>query len=203
MAFALKGLYFTNQPQYADIVQLLAQRLVAMYRNVSTPQWHWFENYLTYGNSVLPEAMMCAFELTHQLEYRKIALQSFDFLLSIIWVDGQIKVISNQGWLIKDTQRPIQTGGEQPIDVAYTLLALSRFYHQTHEQKYVRYMHVAFQWFLGHNMLNQTMYNPCTGGCYDGLEDDHVNLNQGAESAVSYAMARITMAQLITSNTPV
>ena len=37
------------------------------------------------------------------------------------------------------------------------------------------------------------MYNPCTGGCYDGLEDTYVNLNQGAESTVSYLMARLTM----------
>ena len=38
------------------------------------------------------------------------------------------------------------------------------------------------------------MYNPCTGGCYDGLEEDYINLNQGAESTVSYLMARLTIA---------
>jgi hypothetical protein len=37
------------------------------------------------------------------------------------------------------------------------------------------------------------MYNPCTGGCYDGLEEDYINLNQGAESTVSYLMARLTI----------
>jgi hypothetical protein len=41
--------------------------------------------------------------------------------------------------------------------------------------------------------LNQIVYNPCTGGCYDGLEDTYINLNQGAESTVSYLMARLTM----------
>jgi hypothetical protein len=44
------------------------------------------------------------------------------------------------------------------------------------------------------------MYNPCTGGCYDGLEADNVNLNQGAESTVSYLLARLAMAR-IQSNT--
>jgi hypothetical protein len=39
----------------------------------------------------------------------------------------------------------------------------------------------------------QIIYNPCTGGCYDGLEATHVNLNQGAESTVSYLMARLTI----------
>jgi hypothetical protein len=42
-------------------------------------------------------------------------------------------------------------------------------------------------------MNQQNIYNPCTGGCYDGLGETHVNLNQGAESTVSYLMARLTM----------
>jgi hypothetical protein len=54
-------------------------------------------------------------------------------------------------------------------------------------------METGFTWFLGNNHLNQIIYNPCTGGCYDGLEDHYVNLNQGAESTVSYLMARLTM----------
>jgi len=37
------------------------------------------------------------------------------------------------------------------------------------------------------------IYNPCTGGCYVGLEENYVNLNQGAESTVSYLMARLTI----------
>lgn len=54
-------------------------------------------------------------------------------------------------------------------------------------------MEIAFNWFLGYNRLHQIVYNPCTGGCYDGLEETQVNLNQGAESTVSYLMARMTM----------
>jgi len=56
-------------------------------------------------------------------------------------------------------------------------------------------MKMAFDWFLGNNHLHQVIYNPCTGGCYDGLEADCVNLNQGAESTLSYLMARLTMAK--------
>jgi hypothetical protein len=54
-------------------------------------------------------------------------------------------------------------------------------------------METAFSWFLGHNRLHQIVYNPCTGGCYDGLEETHVNLNQGAESSISYLLARLTV----------
>ena len=34
-------------------------------------------------------------------------------------------------------------------------------------------------------------YNPATGGCYDGLEEHNINLNQGAESTVCYLLARL------------
>ena len=54
-------------------------------------------------------------------------------------------------------------------------------------------MEISFNWFLGNNHLHQVIYNPCTGGCYDGLEENYVNLNQGAESTVSYLMARLTV----------
>ncbi|WP_449398054.1 hypothetical protein [Chryseobacterium wanjuense] len=52
-------------------------------------------------------------------------------------------------------------------------------------------MFIAFEWFLGNNHLNQIVYNPRTGGCYDGVEDTYINLNQGAESTISYLMATI------------
>jgi hypothetical protein len=60
------------------------------------------------------------------------------------------------------------------------------------QEEYLQKMETAFNWFLGNNHLQQVVYNPCTGGCYDGLEEDHVNLNQGAESTLSYLMARCT-----------
>ena len=54
-------------------------------------------------------------------------------------------------------------------------------------------MEIAFNWFLGNNHLHQVIYNPCTGGCYDGLEENYVNLNQGSESTISYLLARLTV----------
>jgi hypothetical protein len=83
--------------------------------------------------------------------------------------------------------------GEQPIDVAYTIMTLSKFYEVFNDKEYKLKMETAFNWFLGNNRLHQIIFNPCTGGCYDGLEETHVNLNQGAESTVSYLMARLTV----------
>ena len=195
MAFSIKGLYYWNQRVKSNdittTIQLLADRLVQMYRHESEASWNWFESYLTYANSILPEALLCAWLETKNADYKTIAKQSFDFLLSLLFENDSIKVISNTSWLHKGQQTA--THGEQPIDVAYTILALEKFYNVFEDPEYLHKMKSAFSWFLGKNHLNQIIYNPCTGGCFDGLEENHVNLNQGAESTVSYLMARMTI----------
>lgn len=198
MAFVIKGLYYRNKKNKSirgvSLIRLLANRLVQMHRHESHKEWQWFESYLTYANSILPEALLCAWLATGEPVYKEIAQSSFDFLLSKTFSEKNIKVISNKGWLQKEKE-PVQVtiGGEQPIDVAYTILALSKFYDVFTHEEYLHKMRVSFNWFLGNNHLHQIIYNPCTGGCYDGLEEYNVNLNQGAESTVSYLMARLTM----------
>ncbi|MBC7845147.1 MAG: glycosyltransferase [Flavobacterium sp.] len=198
MAFIIKGIYYSNlkhnSVQNIILMQHLANKLVQMYKHEAKDNWQWFESYLTYGNSILPEAMLCTYLTTGENIYREIAEKSFDFLLSKIYRNQSIKVISNKGWLTNDEELNLEkVGGEQPIDVAYTILALSKFYNAFKEEKYLEKMEIGFSWFLGNNHLRQIVYNPCTGGCYDGLEDNYINLNQGAESTVSYLMARLTI----------
>ncbi|MDI1255467.1 MAG: glycosyltransferase [Flavobacterium sp.] len=206
MAFAIKGMCYSNSKgnnfENTRLIKLLSNRLVQMYRHESKTDWHWFESYLTYGNSILPEALLCAYLATGEVIYKEIAKTSFDFLLSKIIIGNSIKVISNKGWLHNNATDNIKAiGGEQPIDVAYTILALARFYDTFKSDRYLQNMETAFSWFLGNNHLHQIIYNPCTGGCYDGLEDHYVNLNQGAESTVSYLMARLTVEKYIRRKT--
>ncbi len=197
MAFVMKGLYHKNQfaPMDSDVVlvKMFADRLVQMFYHESGGHWRWFESYLTYGNSVLPEALLCAWKMTCETTYREIAKSTFDFLISIVFRGDALAVVSNQGWLHRGhPQIELRKGGEQPIDVAYLVMAFQQFVDEFKLPDYEIKMQCAFDWFLGANHLKQIMYNPCTGGCYDGLEDTHVNLNQGAESTVSYLMARLT-----------
>ena len=173
------------------LLKTLANRLVQMYRHESNEKWEWFEGYLTYANSILPEAMLYAWLLTGETIYKDIAKASFNFLLSQTFNENGIEVISNKNWLHKGQEAGHY--GEQPIDVAYTIMTLSKFYDAFPDEDYRLKMETAFNWFLGNNRLHHIIYNPCTGGCYDGLEETHVNLNQGAESTVSYLMARLTM----------
>jgi glycosyltransferase involved in cell wall biosynthesis len=195
IAFAIKGLYYyqrtKKKSEILRLVKTLANRLANLFTNESGEKWEWFESSLTYANSILPEAMLYTWLLTGEAIYKEIAVSSLDFLLSVTFNKNGIEVISNRNWL----QRGLKPGkfGEQPIDVAYTVMTLSKFYDNFNNKEYLDKMLIAFNWFLGRNRLHQIIYNPCTGGCYDGLEETHVNLNQGAESTVSYLMARLTI----------
>jgi len=196
IAFAIKGLHYYNTANDSRAVRLLvkklADRLAQMYFAEAAPDWQWFESYLTYANSVLPEAMLMAYIETHEETYREVAQRTFDFLIEQTFTgDNDIKVISNRNWFVRGGTK--NHFGEQPIDVAYSILALSQFYQHFHNEDYLIKMESAFDWFLGRNHLGQIIYNPCTGGCYDGLEETSVNLNQGAESTVSYLLARLCM----------
>ena len=198
MAFIIKGIYYSDLNKSSlenkSLTQHFANKLVQMYKHEAKDNWYWFESYLTYANSILPEAMLCAYLTTGEISYMKIAKKSFDFLLAKTYRKQKIRVISNKGWYTNGEKQDYEiVGGEQPIDVAYTILALSKFYNVFEEEDYLQKMEIGFSWFLGNNHLNQIVYNPCTGGCYDGLEDKYINLNQGAESTVSYLMARLTM----------
>ena len=195
MAFAIKGLYYYHRtiesPENLNLIKTFANRMVQMYRHESFEKWEWFESYLTYANSILPEAMLYAWLLTGETVYKEIALTSINFLFSHTFNENGIEVISNKKWLVKGEK--MGHYGEQPIDVAYTIMTLSKFYDVFGEEEYREKMETAFNWFLGNNRLHQIIYNPCTGGCYDGLEENNVNLNQGAESTISYLMARMTI----------
>ena len=193
MAFIIKGLYFQNKKENQYLIKIFADRMVQMYLHESTKDWHWFEDCLTYGNSVLPEAMLCAYMRLQDENYKIIAETSFDFLLSKIYSQGQIHVITNKGWLRKNKKTKNVKGGEQPIDIAYTIIALEKFHAIFPKKGYKEKAEIAFNWFLGENHLNQIVYNPSTGGCYDGIEEKNVNLNQGAESTLSYLMARLSI----------
>lgn len=199
MSFAIKGLYYYNMnsqkdPEAVRLVEKFADQLEAMYCSEAHGSWKWFEGYLTYANSVLPQALLMAYSLTGNTSYREIARESFDFLLSKLIKNDSARVISNRGWLMRDKEVSTDfIGGEQPIDVAYTVRALHYFHKIFPESGYDEKIKIVFNWFMGANALNQIVYNPCTGGCYDGLEQHHVNLNQGAESTICYLLARLML----------
>ena len=68
IGFALKGIYYYLQAkpnvQLDAIATSLADELLRIYHITAGHNWEWFEDYLTYANPILPEALMYAWLIT-------------------------------------------------------------------------------------------------------------------------------------------
>ena len=195
MAFTISGSYFYNKNKNSQLItkniKKLADVLVSHYKHNAHKDWQWFEPYLTYSNSKLPEALFYAYQATQESEYLEIASQSLDFLISKTFNKETFVPIGQKGWYAKDKERAYFD--QQPIEAGYTVQTLIEAYKLTQNEKYRDDALNAFKWFLGNNMLEQTIYNESTGGCHDGLGESAINLNQGAEATISYLLARLTL----------
>ena len=97
--------------------------------------------------------------------------------------------IGQKGWHIRGKQRSYFD--QQPVDTSSMVQTLIVASQICESKDYLDKAMIAFNWFLGRNHLNQIVYDETTGGCYDGLGKHSVNLNQGAESTISYLLARL------------
>ena len=55
----------------------------------------------------------------------------------------------------------------------------------TRDQRWADAVGSAVGWFLGDNDAQTPMFDPASGGGYDGLHRDGPNLNEGAESTLA------------------
>ena len=179
-----------------DNIKKLADKLTRKYNtqtdNPQTKDWLWFEDCLTYSNHKLPEALLRAYKVTKHKEYLQIAEESLNFLIPINFLGHEyFAPIGQDGWYFKEGKRALFD--QQPEDTAAAVEAFATAYEITGKKLYKEKAELAFMWFLGKNHLNQMIYDEATGGCYDGLGKYSINFNQGAESTISYLLARLTM----------
>ncbi len=194
-AFSILGLYYYDQVypslQIKGRIKKLADSLIEAYNHNSKEDWSWFEPKLTYANSVLPEALYLAYAALGNQEYLEIADESFNFLCGVTFIEGKLVPVGQNGWFSRNGKRSFYD--QQPIETSYTVRACLVAYEVTNDKKHLKNAVTAFNWFLGKNSLNQMVYDESTGGSYDGLSPDQVNVNQGAESTLSYLMARLAL----------
>lgn len=178
-------------PQARELMPPLGQSLTARYQAVRTSTWRWFEDRLTYDNARLPHALLLASQHVRDSQWSMAGLESLSFLWELLWRDDHLELVGNKGWY--------QDGGtlarfdQQPLDAAAMVEGCLAAYEVTGESGWYDRACQAFQWFLGRNAVGLPLYDPETGGCRDGLQPDRVNVNEGAESTLSYLLARLAL----------
>ena len=195
-AFAILGLshyhkaYKTDQ-NLSQNIKTLSDELLEHYTNARSTNWHWFEPYLTYVNSRLPQALFEAYRETKQVKYVRVAEESLKFLLKVQIINNKFVPIGNHGWYEKGKLRSIYD--QQSVEAASMTEAALSAYRETDNCHYKTMARTIFNWFLGKNTQNCFVYNMSTGGCYDGITEKGLNLNEGAEAIVCYLSARMEL----------
>ena len=198
LCYAIFGMadYLKQFPGASDIkryMSIASQRLVSLYEKNSSSNWEWFEDILAYDNAVMPHALFIAWQNSHDQKYLDIAIKTAEFLLENTFNGQHFSFIGCQGWYKKGKDRA--SFDQQPLEVVSTVLMLKTAYDATGNQQYLSLQKRAFDWFLGENDLGIPVYNFKTKGCYDGLCAGGVNLNQGAESVLSFLLALLCVVE--------
>lgn len=199
-SYAILGLhYYLDQYSGAtDIrrhIDQLAGRIQYSYQENAAEDWRWFEPQLTYGNALIPHALMLAGYRTGNEEYKRIAEESLDFLFKVQIRGGHLSLVGCNGWFPRDGERKADFD-QQPIDASDLIEACKTAYRQTKKDVYLKRMRICFDWFLGDNDVGAPIYDFRTGGCCDGLAPSGANLNQGAESTLSFLLSLMTMYEI-------
>jgi hypothetical protein len=194
-AFALIGINeylqrFAGDRTITQAREVLAGRLVELYRKNRTGEWHWYEESLTYCNAALPHALLMCGQGIPNNDMTEAGLESLSWLADLQRAEeagGHFVPIGSNGFY--------QRGGvrarfdQQPVEAQAMVSACLEAHRSTGDKIWYKEARCAFDWFLGRNDLNLPIYDPTTGGCRDGLHPDRPNQNQGAESSLAFLQA--------------
>ena len=192
-AFGLIGvcLYlerFSGARPATQVRDVLTERLTECHEKMATDAWPWFEDVLTYDNAKLPHALIASGRSSGNGQPVELGLQALRWLLDQQKSPtGCFRPIGSNGFYQRDRERA--HFDQQPIEANSTVSACIEAYHATEDPVWLKEARLAFEWFLGGNDLGLDLYDAKTGGCCDGLQEDRLNQNQGAESTLAFLLA--------------
>lgn len=184
MAYAALGAaeLLTVDPGHAAARALVADYAAGISAPNGNPAWPWPEPRLTYANAVLAEAMIAAGVALDDPVLWNRGLDLLSWLVECETSNGHLSPTPTAG-RSADDRRP--GFDQQPIEVAALADACSRAAAVDARAVWPLTVRAAAAWFQGANDAGHVMWDPQTGGGFDGLHAAGVNRNQGAESTLA------------------
>jgi glycosyltransferase involved in cell wall biosynthesis len=173
----------------------LANRLCDMYEAIATDDWPWFENIATYNNAKLSQALITHGRCSDDQRAGDIGMKSLRWLCEIqLSPQGRFRPIGSNGFNREGVEAAVFD--QQAIEAHAMVSASIEAFAVSKDPFWNEQAHLAFDWFLGRNDLGQPIYDASTGGCFDGLMENQVNQNQGAESTLAFLLSLVEMHRL-------
>ncbi len=199
IAFCLVGIHaylqkFSGDSEVSRIRKVLADRLFNQFKNNATDDWPWLENALNYANGKLSHALLLSGHSMQRDDMTTMGLCSLRWLLATQTESSHFVPVGSNGWYEKGGSKA--RFDQQPVEANAMIDACVEAFKITRDRNWFDNAVMSFNWFLGHNDLNMSLYDPKTGGCRDGLMADGINQNQGAESSLAWLLSLMTLQKL-------
>lgn len=149
----------------------------------ANPAWPWIEKRLTYANALLPLAELA------RAAVRQDRVAGANALSTLKWLCEEETLEDHFSFTPVGGRGPNERApqfDQQPIEAWATTEACVFAYEYSKDASWLHLARRAGSWFLSNNDVGVLVYDPTSGGGYDGLERTGVNLNQGAESTLSF-----------------
>ena len=184
MAFAALGAaeVLRVDPSHSGARLLLVDAVATIGPLGQDPRWPWPEPRLSYANAALAEALLAAGDHLGRSDVIADGLTMLSWLLDRETIDGHLSP-TPVGGAGPDDDAP--AFDQQPIEVAAMADACHRAFELTGDELWLSGVAMAAAWFAGNNDAGAPMWDPESGGGYDGLHAWGPNLNQGAESTLA------------------
>jgi hypothetical protein len=184
MAFAALGAteLLSVDPGHQAARELLTDYADTVAKPNGDTAWPWPEPRLTYANAVLPEAMIAAGVALNDSTLRQQGLDLLGWLVEYETAGDHLSPTPAAGRGPNDVRPGFD---QQPIEVSTLADACARAAAIDPGSIWPDGVRAAAAWFMGANDARQLMWDPETGGGFDGLHPDGANRNQGAESTLA------------------
>jgi hypothetical protein len=184
MAFAALGAaeLLSFDPTHHAARALLTDYAAAVPAPNNIPGWPWPEPRLSDANAVVPEAMIAAGAALGDTTLCQRGLELLEWLTAFEMADGHLSPTPVRGRGAEDTRPGFD---QRPIEVSALADACARAAAVDTDPIWAAGTEATAAWFMGDNDAGEPMWDPDTGGGYDGLHADGVDNNQGAEATLA------------------
>ncbi len=198
-AYALIGIHaylrrFSGDSQARRVREHLAHRLLNAFEHYASDDWPWVTDTVSYTPARIPQALLLSGRWMFNDDMIQTALRCLDWLL--VQQTGQgdrFAPIGSEGWLPRSSPQHKARFNQRPKEASATIDACLEAHRVTADERYVKRAQKTFNWFLGDNDLNLSLYDPTTGGCHDQLLPHGLDENQSAEATIAWLLSLLTL----------
>jgi hypothetical protein len=179
----------SNHANLENNLKDISSELLKAYRTNEDGNWRWYEDKLSYDNPRLSQAVFAAHELLHDEMLLRAGEETLRFLDDSETQNMIFAPVGNRGWYVKGKAKALYD--QQPIEPAAMVENSAVAYRLTRDTFYEDMARRALGWFFGMNTKHVTVYDGTSGASYDGISENGLNQNQGAESTIAFLLAAL------------